>query len=114
MDSERRYRFSLGRGEDREAVAVGDVQDSLIPRMPGNASSFCFTQNPVTQSLGERSAGQPQKTEERVQVAAGLAHDFNNLLGIILGHCELLEKQPSLSLQAKEIIAQIQSAGVSG
>jgi two-component system cell cycle sensor histidine kinase/response regulator CckA len=42
-----------------------------------------------------------------------MAHDFNNLLGVILGYCEILEKETDLSPSAREMIAQIHSAGTS-
>ncbi|MGC2399108.1 MAG: ATP-binding protein [Acidobacteriaceae bacterium] len=48
------------------------------------------------------------------QPAAELAHDLNNILGIILGCCELLKEQASLSGEARKLISDIESAGMSG
>jgi hypothetical protein len=61
----------------------------------------------------EQRVVQAQKMEAIGEVAGGMAHDFNNLLGVILGYCELLEKQRDLSESARTMIEEIHSAGSS-
>jgi PAS domain S-box-containing protein len=63
--------------------------------------------------LFEQRLRQAQKMEAIGQLAGGLAHDFNNLLGVILGYCELLDAQTTMSEPTREMILEIQNAGVS-
>jgi two-component system, cell cycle sensor histidine kinase and response regulator CckA len=64
------------------------------------------------EQLGRRLL-QAQKMEAVGQLAAGVAHDFNSLLHVILGYTEILQQQGDLSQPNREIVAKIQSAGIS-
>ena len=61
----------------------------------------------------EQKMLQAQKMEAVGQLAGGLAHDFNNLLGVILGYCELLADREDLAGPARQMIANISTAGLS-
>jgi CheY-like chemotaxis protein len=54
-----------------------------------------------------------QTADTKNQFVEEAAHDFNNLMGVILGYCELLEDQATLSAPAREIVVEIHNAGVS-
>ena len=48
-----------------------------------------------------------QKMEATGRLAGGIAHDFNNLLTVIVGTCDLLELDDSLSADAQELVSEI-------
>jgi CheY-like chemotaxis protein len=41
------------------------------------------------------------------QLAGGVAHDFNNLLTVICGYADLLKKQPDMTIDVQEYVAEI-------
>jgi DNA-binding NtrC family response regulator len=45
------------------------------------------------------------------RLAGGIAHDFNNMLTAILGYCELLLDDPSISESQRGDIREIEKAG---
>jgi len=58
----------------------------------------------------ERRRG--ERMEALGHLAVGIAHDFNNLLTVILGYSELLTNQLGGNESTREIVAEIQKAGV--
>ena len=54
---------------------------------------------------------QAQKMEAFGQLAGGVAHDFNNILAVIMGYTDLLMERGNLSVEVKDQLSQIYSAG---
>jgi PAS domain S-box-containing protein len=99
------YRLRRADGEYRRVV------DTATPRF-GAGGEFlgyvgCRTDVTDRRAL-EHRLQQMERTDAMGQLAGGIAHDFNNLLTGIIGHCSLLQEDPSLSLEARGDLAQIQ------
>src|SRR5579863_346491 len=73
-------RWIVARGE-----AVRDGQGNIV-ELRGTAQDVTDRRRLEEQLL------QAQKLEAIGRLAGGVAHDFNNILGVMVGHCELLQK----------------------
>jgi two-component system, cell cycle sensor histidine kinase and response regulator CckA len=54
---------------------------------------------------------QAQKMEVVGHLAGGVAHDFNNLLAVILGCCQFLENDATLSADSRDLVEEVYKAG---
>ena len=77
----------------------------------GRESNLAFARDITERKQLEAQFRQAQKMEAVGTLAGGIAHDFNNILTVILGHCELLLRQPQGGDAFREEITEIQTAG---
>jgi PAS domain S-box-containing protein len=77
----------------------------------GRESNLAFARDITERKQLEAQFRQAQKMEAVGTLAGGIAHDFNNILTVILGHCELLLRQPQGGEAFREEITEIQTAG---
>ncbi|MGD0938484.1 MAG: ATP-binding protein [Terracidiphilus sp.] len=75
--------------------------------------NICSIGEPELAVLPESQIRRTQEMEAVGQIAGGLAHDLNNLLGVILKCCELLDKQPALPEESRELVQEARTAGTS-
>jgi len=87
---------------------------SNVYRVKGKKVIQCNIRDITKRKYAEQSEQQirqAQKMGALGQLAGGVAHDFNNLLGVILGYCEILEKQLDLAEPTRDMIEKIHNAG---
>lgn len=96
---------------DHQALDVGT-------EATGHVTSNIATLNAVSQILQgaekeklQAALLQSQKIESVGRLTEGVAHAFNNMLTVILGNCEMLLLNDSLSSQQKTQLKAIQAAG---
>jgi len=62
----------------------------------------------------EQQALRSQKMDALGKLTGGIAHDFNNMLGVILGYCEVLDKQLKDQPKLAHYVDNISTAGQRG
>jgi len=62
----------------------------------------------------EQKALRSQKMDALGNLTGGIAHDFNNMLGVILGYCEVLDKQLKDQPKLAHYVNNIATAGQRG
>jgi two-component system, cell cycle sensor histidine kinase and response regulator CckA len=65
---------------------------------------ICLAQDVTERKALEAQSQQAQKMEVIGHLAGGVAHDFNNLLAVILGCCQFLDSDPTLSGDSRELV----------
>jgi PAS domain S-box-containing protein len=107
--------------------ATGDQRVELIELVDGRLLER-FTREAVAEDIGrvisfrditqrrelEEQLRQAQKMEAVGRLAGGVAHDFNNLLTAILGYCEMLKDDPSITEPLRDDIDEIDKAAQMG
>ncbi len=67
---------------------------SELPQDESKKRRFIGTCHDLSQlKAQEQKALRSQKMDALGKLTGGIAHDFNNILGVILGYCEVLDKQ---------------------
>ena len=81
----------------------------------GKAFSVVGGMEDVTVELAnEERLRQSSKLEAIGKLTGGVAHDFNNLLTVIIGNSNILENDPALPPEHKEIVRSVASAARRG
>ena len=104
----------IGRGREVEGLRKDSstfplqLYVSELPQDKSNQRRFVGTCQDLSQlKTQEKQALRVQKMDALGKLTGGIAHDFNNMLGVILGYCEVLDKQlkdqPKLAHYVKNI-----------
>jgi PAS domain S-box-containing protein len=84
-----------------ELAAIAPVRDAQ-----GRIAHYVAVKEDITErKITEEQLRMAQRLEVIGQLTGGIAHDFNNLLGIVVGNLQLLEENPDLDAEARELIA---------
>jgi len=108
------------RCDDLPLIAKGgllvsmEVTGRVYERKGGKLVQCNVRKIAVEEAIAPKLQIQPAQEVEAVgQIAGGLAHDLNNLLGVILGNCEILERQTALPEEIRKMVLEIHNAGAS-
>lgn len=113
-DFQNRIRECLDYGESQTGVVSavnGHTLTWTFQPLPENGVVHCYGEDVTARLSLEAQLLQSEKMKTFGQFAAGIAHDFNNMLTIIQGHTGKLLMDESLAANARESLAQVNSAG---
>jgi len=88
---------------------------SELPFAEKSCQRFVGTCHDLTYAKNqEQKALRSQKMDALGKLTGGIAHDFNNMLGVILGYCEVLDKQLKEQPRLANYVNNISIAGQRG
>jgi PAS domain S-box-containing protein len=84
-----------------ELASIAPVRDAR-----GRVTHYVAVKEDITdRKATEERLREVQRLEVVGQLTGGVAHDFNNLLGIILGNLQLLDENPNIEGEDRQLIA---------
>ncbi|HEY2413490.1 MAG TPA: response regulator [Pirellulaceae bacterium] len=97
--------------KDGRTIACDWFNTPLLDDNGNFTGLLCLAQDVTARKAMESQLQQAQKMEVVGHLAGGVAHDFNNLLAVILGCCQFLENDATLTADSHELVEEIYKAG---
>jgi len=88
-----------------------ETASAPLSLLDGSVCNLAISRDVTDTRRLEEQLRQSQKIEAVGQLAGGIAHDFNNILTIVIGYCEILRAQETLSGPNQAMVGEIEQAG---